>query len=115
MFLRSLNLCLRGFGRLSWSVAQPAPSLLLERLEIGDLFGEISVGACGLVGVSFPVDIVLSAESGVVGLGKADVVGLGEADVAGPLVLAFFLAGWSLEGGESLFLALLPVNLIMGS
>ena len=107
MFLRSLNLCLRGFGRLSWSVAQPAPSWLLERLETGDLFGEISVGACGLVGVSFPVDIVLSTESGV--------VGLGEADITGPLVLAF-LAGWSLEGGESLFLALLAVLvLVMGS
>ena len=47
------------------------------------------MGACGLVGVSFPVDIVLSAESGV--------VGLGEADIAGPLVLAF-LARWYLGG-----------------
>ena len=89
---------------MSWSFDQPAPFFLLERLAVGDLFGEMTGEAWGSVGVSFPMDIVLSAESGVVGLGEEDEVGFGEADIMGPLVLAFF-AGWSLEGGESLFLS----------
>ena len=62
-------------------VRPAAPFLLLERLAIGDLFGEMSGEAWGLVGVSFPMDIVLSAESGV--------VGLGEVDISWPSVLAF--------------------------
>ena len=99
---------------MSWSFDQPAPFFLLERLAVGDLFGEMTGEAWGSVGVSFPMDIVLSAESGVVGLGEEDEVGFGEADIMGPSVLAF-LAGWSLEGGESLFLSLFLVNLVMGS
>ena len=86
-------------------VRPAAPFLLLERLAIGDLFGEMSGEAWGLVGVSFPMDIVLSAESGV--------VGLGEVDISWPSVLAF-LGGLSWGEGENLSLFLLPLLLVMG-
>ena len=72
------------------------------------------MGVSELVEVSFPVDMVMSSELGVVGSGKEDLDGLGEVDIVGPLVLIFFLAGWSLKGGESLF-RVLVLFLVMGS
>ena len=71
--LRSLNLCLTGLGQLSWSLHQPAPSLV-DRLATGDWTGEV-VEAEGdlegviLSGVVFSVEIVLSAELDRDGLG----------------------------------------------
>ena len=69
---------------MSWSFDQPAPSLLM-RLTTGDWSGEVAEVEGDLGGVSFTgvfsVEMVLSAELGV--------VGLGEGGILWPLVLAF--------------------------
>ena len=93
-------------------MAQPAPSIPLESLEIGDLVGEGTVGVSELEEVFLPVDMVVSFGVGVVGSWEEDLDGV--VDILEPL-LDLFLAGWSLKGGESLFRVLaLLLALVMG-